>query len=55
MFGYYGYYMDPTYVLVLAGALLCIAASAKLNGTYKKYAQVRCMSGMTVRKRRSAS
>ena len=47
MFGYFGYYMDPTYVLVLVGALLCIAASAKLNGTYKKYAQVRCMSGMT--------
>lgn len=47
MYGYYGYYFDPTYVLVLAGAILCIAASVRLNGTYAKYAKVRCMSGMT--------
>ena len=47
MFGYYGYYMDPTYLLVLVGALLCIGASAKLNSTYRKYAGVRCMSGIT--------
>lgn len=47
MYGYYGYYMDPTYFLVIIGAILCIAASSKLNSTYKKYAKVRCMSGMT--------
>lgn len=46
-YGYYRYYMDPTYILVLIGAILCIAASAKLNSTYAKYAKVRCMSGMT--------
>ncbi len=45
--GYYGFYFDPTYVLVLVGAVLCMAASAKLNGTYSKYAKIRCMSGMT--------
>lgn len=46
-YGYYGYYMDPTYILVLIGAILCIAASAKMNSTYAKYAKIRCMSGMT--------
>lgn len=44
---YYGYYMDPTYFMVLIGALLCIFASARVNSTYKKYAKVRSMSGMT--------
>lgn len=47
MYGYYGYYMDPTYFLVLIGAVLCIAASSRLNSTYNKYSKVRCMSGMT--------
>lgn len=47
MYGYYGYYMDPTYILVFIGAILCIIASSKLNSTYNKYAKVRCMSGMT--------
>lgn len=47
-YGYgYGYYMDWTYILVLIGALLCMAASARVNSTYKKYARVRSMSGMT--------
>lgn len=43
----YGYYMDWTYILVLIGAVLCMAASAKVNSTYRKYARVRSMSGMT--------
>ncbi len=43
----YGYYFDPTYILVLIGAVLCMAASSSLNSTYSKYAKVRCMSGMT--------
>lgn len=47
MYGYYGYYMDPTYILVLIGAVLCIAASGKLNSTFNKYTKVRCVSGMT--------
>lgn len=47
MFGYYGFYMDPTYIFVLIGAVLCIAASGKLNSTYGKYARVRSRSGMT--------
>ncbi len=47
MFGFYGFHFDPTYFLVLIGAVLCIGASMKLNSTYSKYAKVRCMSGMT--------
>lgn len=47
-YGYgYGYYMDWTYILVLIGAVLCMAASARVNSTYRKYARVRSMSGMT--------
>lgn len=44
---YYGYYYDPTYFLVLIGVVLSMLASAKVNGTFKKYAQVRNRSGLT--------
>lgn len=43
----YGYYYDPTYVLVLIGAVLSLIASAKVNSTYAKYSRVRSMTGMT--------
>lgn len=43
----YGNYFDPTYLLVLIGAALCIAASSKVNSTYQKYSRVRARSGMT--------
>lgn len=42
-----GYYFDPTYILVLVGALLCILASSRVNSTYSRYARVRARSGMT--------
>lgn len=42
-----GYYFDPTYLLVLAGAILCILASARVNSTYSKYARIRARSGFT--------
>ena len=45
--GYYGYGFDWTYLMVLAGAILSIIASAKVNSTFQKYARVRSMSGMT--------
>ncbi|MDE7415155.1 MAG: zinc metallopeptidase [Lachnospiraceae bacterium] len=44
---YYGYYFDPSYILVLIGAVLSIIASARVNSTFNKYAGVRSMSGMT--------
>lgn len=47
MYGRYGYYVDPTYVMVLIGAVLCMIASVRVNSTYKKYSRVISMSGMT--------
>lgn len=45
---YYGYgMMDPTYILVIIGALLCMAAKARVTSTYRKYANVRSACGMT--------
>ncbi len=43
----FGYYYDPTYILVLIGALLCIFASSRVNSTYGKYAKIRSRRGMT--------
>ena len=44
---YYGDYMDPTYLLVLIGAVLCIAAQMRVSSTYRKYSGVRSRSGLT--------
>ena len=46
-YGYYGYYYDPTYLLVLIGAVLCIWAQMRVKSTYSKYSRVRNRSGMT--------
>ncbi|MCI9163064.1 MAG: zinc metallopeptidase [Lachnospiraceae bacterium] len=43
--GYYGF--DPTYLLVVAGALLSMWASSRVNGTFRKYSGVRSRAGMT--------
>ena len=45
--GYYGMYFDPTYWLVIIGAVLCIVAQLRVSSTFKKYARVRSRSGMT--------
>ena len=44
---YYYYYYDPTYILVIIGAILSIIASSMVQSTYSKYSKVRSMSGMT--------
>lgn len=41
------YYFDPTYVLVLIGALLSVGASALVNTTFRRYSSVYSKSGMT--------
>lgn len=46
-YGYYGYYWDPTYILVLIGALLCMGASILVNSTMNKYKRVRNSTGLT--------
>ena len=46
-YGYYGYYFDSTYLLVLIGAILCIWAQMRVQSTYRKYSRVRSRTGMT--------
>lgn len=41
------YWWDPTYVLVVIGAVICMMASAKVKTTYAKYSKYRSMSGLT--------
>ena len=43
----YGFYFDPTYILIIIGMALCLAASAHVNSTFNKYSRVRSNSGMT--------
>lgn len=47
MFYHPMFYFDPTYVLVLIGVILSMAASAKVNSTYSRYARVGSRCGMT--------
>lgn len=44
---FYGFYFDPTYILVIIGAVICLIASARVKSTFRKYDKVRSMSGMT--------
>lgn len=43
----YGFYWDPTYFLVVIGAVICMIASARVKTTYNKYARHQSASGMT--------
>lgn len=43
----YGFYFDPTYYLILIGAILSILASIKVKSTYAKYSKVQSDSGLT--------
>ncbi len=47
--GYYGYglFWDPTYILVIAGMLVCLGASALVNSTMSRYSKVRNLRGMS--------
>ena len=44
-YGYYGF--DWTYLLLIIGMLLSLAASAKLKSTFARYKRVRSASGLT--------
>ena len=47
-YGYpYGFYVDPTYVLLIIGMVLALAASGKMKSTFARYQQVRSHSGLT--------
>ena len=45
----YPMYFDRTYILVLIGVLICMAASAKMRSTFQRYSRVMSHSGMTGR------
>ena len=50
----WGYYYDPTYILVIIGLVLCLGASAMVKSTYNRYKEVypaRFMSGAEVAER----
>lgn len=40
-------YFDPTYILVIIGVIISLAASAKVKSTFAKYSRVRSLSGVT--------
>ena len=46
---YSPFYMfwDPTYWLIIAGAVLSLLASARVNSVFRKYSGVRSRTGMT--------
>ena len=44
---FFYYYYDPTYILVLIGAVLSLWASATVKSTYNKYSRVYSYSGLT--------
>ena len=46
---YFPMYFDPTYMLVLIGVVICLAASAKMRSTFSRYSRIRNHSGMTGR------
>ena len=46
-YGGYPYMFDWTYLLVIAGLILSLAASANVKSTFSKYSRVRSVSGLT--------
>lgn len=43
------YWFDPTYILVIAGVIICMAASASMRSTFNRYARVPSHSHMSGR------
>ena len=49
-YGYgYGMFYDPTYILVVIGAVICLIASARVKSTFSKYSRYRSACGLTGR------
>jgi len=45
-FGFYPYF-DPTYILVIIGAVITLWASFRVKSTFSRYSRVRSRSGLT--------
>ena len=46
-YGYYGYYFNPTYILIIIAAIISLIAQWRVNSAFSKYSRVASMSGMT--------
>ena len=46
-YGGYGYYFDPTYILVIICAIISMIASARVQSVFNKYSRVAAMSSLT--------
>ena len=46
-YGGYGFYWDWSYILIIIGAVICLAASARVRSSFTKYSSYRSNSGMT--------
>lgn len=46
MFPMYGSF-DPTYILIIIGVIITLAASSKMNSAFRRYSKVRSHSGLT--------
>ncbi len=46
-YGYYGYYFDTTYILIIIAAIISLIAQWRVNSAFSKYSRVASMSGMT--------
>lgn len=44
---YYGYYYDPTYILIIIAAVISLFAQFLVNARFSKYSKVKSCSGMT--------
>ena len=47
MFGYWQYYMDPSWIIIIPALILTVWAQFKVNSTFEKYSKVRSSRGLT--------
>lgn len=47
MFGYFSYYMDPTWIIIIPALILTLWAQHKVNSTFEKYSKVRSYRNLT--------
>ena len=43
----YGFYFDPTYILIIIGVIICSIASMRVKSTFSKYSGMRNHMGLT--------
>ncbi|MDR1018737.1 MAG: zinc metallopeptidase [Lachnospiraceae bacterium] len=46
-YGFYGFGLDPTYILIIIGIILCLIASRYMHATFNKYNRIRNARGLT--------